>query len=889
LLVCGWAHVLVSAESLTGTYQPGLAALSGFLAVLVSYATLDLAGRVATARRYARAAWLAYGSLAIGTGIWCVHFVAMLAYRLPVAVRYDVHTVLAALCAAVITAALALTVVSSMQPRPLVVMAGGALIGLGIAGMQYIGMSSMRLHATSVYSPVLVALSCVMAVVVATGGLHLAFRVRSELHAFTRLKLAGACVLGAVIPLMQYCSTAAVTFVPVPGRPDFTHAFDISPLRLATIVAVTCLVLAFAVISSYADRRWSEQVRELDRRQRSLTAAEGRSSKREQRIAAISRVARESERLSYDERAKAILAIATASLRPGQPALGMLTHLDRGTIVVDTVETAFGAPEDFTRIVHVVRPGSTFAAAGTLHAQLEYAGSSMAWNQLDGEWAIADRFLQADCGVHAVIGAPVHIGARTHFVIVGLLASNADDPFFEEDLAFIDVVAAFLANGYQRQLQADRLAYQMEHDAITGLANRVQLRRAASVCLAEHDNFALAVLNLDRFREINLAHGQLIGDELLVEVATNLAAVDDRDLVSRRNGDEFAILLRGVTEADVAERTARYVDVFSTPFNTGDRDGTRLLSVTSSFGVSLHPRDGNTVEALMIRAETALDAAKSRGGTNVLIFDARMEEMLRAKWLDRSEITRALSNQEFLLYYQPTFDLESRAIIGAEALIRWNHPSRGLVMPGEFIPYAERNGLIGLISLWVFERLLRDIRSVTLPAGIRLYMNLAAQQLDDPAFAEVVLERLAGDAGLARQLGFELTETTAMLNVRSSIFALESFRRTGISIAIDDFGTGFSSLSYLKHLPADVIKIDQSFVAGIPFDRADATLADTFIWLANAFDFVTLAEGIEREEQVTWLKEHGCRLGQGFLMSPAVPFETFLGQLTANAPSTITR
>jgi EAL domain-containing protein (putative c-di-GMP-specific phosphodiesterase class I) len=281
----------------------------------------------------------------------------------------------------------------------------------------------------------------------------------------------------------------------------------------------------------------------------------------------------------------------------------------------------------------------------------------------------------------------------------------------------------------------------------------------------------------------------------------------------------------------------------------------------------------------MLRAELALDAIKQRGG-GALLFNEQMEELLAQKWLNRGEIERALANDEFALHYQPTFDMATRDIVGAEGLIRWHHPVRGLVMPAEFIDFAERNGLIRAITVWVFERLIRDLLSTaSLPDRVRCYINTPAQQVDDPAFAAMVREQLRAQPQLARHIGFEITETGVMLNVRGSIAALQSFRDDGISISIDDFGTGFSSLSYLKHLPADVIKIDQSFVAGIPHDVKDMTLADTFIWLANAFHFVTLAEGIETEEQAVWLTEHGCKMGQGFLVARAMPFADFVAML----------
>jgi diguanylate cyclase (GGDEF)-like protein len=862
--------------AIAGNYNVWLVAVSVALAAFASYAALDLAGRVAAARGVIRAIWLGFGAVAMGLGIWSMHYVGMLAFQLPIAVAYDWPTVALSLLAAIAASAVALGIVGRPRLTPTYLVAGGLAMGAGITSMHYIGMEAMRLPAMCMYDPFRVGLSIVIAVVVSGVALQLAFRFREEQRAITVAKAGAACVMGAAVALMHYSGMAAVTFAPSTVPVDLGNSLVISSLALANIVAVTAVVLGLAILTAFVDRRLAAQIGELRHRDRRLARVADVSVKRGERIEALARVARDAESLSFGDRAEAILKIATAVIRPGRPVVGVLTHLDRGTIIIDSSEMMFG-PNDasFDRISTILYPGSTFIVERTLHAELNRAGRTLFWNTIERPVVGESARLSEDFGINALIGTPVRVGSKTHFVAFEFLEPMIDDPFTEEDVAFVDVVASFLANGYQRQLQAERLSYQMEHDAMTGLGNRIQMRRAMAACAAAGDDFAFAVLNLDRFREINLTFGQLIGDELLVEVATELAAVDDRDLVSRRNGDEFAILMRGAGEADVAERVERYVQTFRTAFHTGDRDGTRMLSVGCSFGLACFPRDGRTIEAIMLRAEVALDLAKQRGN-GVRFFDAEMEAMLARKWLDRGEIERALANDEFDLLYQPTFDLKTRQIVGAEGLVRWNHPARGLVMPGEFIDWAERNGMIRPLTLWVFDRLTRDLLAgEEFPAGVRIYMNLAAQQLDDPSFAILVEERLTGEPRLAGHIGFELTESGMMLNVRSSIETIERFRGLGIGIAIDDFGTGFSSLSYLKHLPADVIKIDQSFVRGIPGDEKDATLADTFIWLGNAFDFITLAEGIETEEQAAWLADHGCRRGQGFLVARALPFGAF--------------
>ncbi len=813
----------------------------------------------------------------MGLGIWSMHYIGMLAYRLPIPVAYNVPTVLLSLVAAIVASALALAIVSRPTMRNLDSIFGGAAMGIGIASMHYIGMDAMRMRAMCIYQPWGVALSVLIAIGISIIALHLAFRLRGERRSFSRAKLAGAVAMGSAIPLMHYSGMAAVTFVAAPMVGDQTFALQISSLALANIVGVTAIVLSGVIVIAAFDRHWADQVRELARRQESLDNAVDVASKRVRRIEALARVARETELLSYDERAQAILDIASAMIRPGRPTLGVLSHLDRETILVDKVSPVYGAtPAAFDRVSSIIYPGSTFPLEHTMHVKLYQSGKTLAWDEIDAASVAPNAQVCDEFGVRSLIGTPVQIGARTHFVLFDFLQTNLDDPFVDEDIAFVDVVASFLANGYQRQLQADRLRYQMEHDAMTGLGNRIQFRSAVMNCVQTNDRFAIVLLNLDHFREFNVAHGHLIADELLVEVATELAAVDDRDLVVRLNGDEFSILMRGADAGDIDARLARYANLFETPFNTGDRDGTRLLTVTGSFGAALFSGEGATTEEVSRQAEVALELAKEQGGGRALIFDDEMRDALSRRWIQRSEIERALAEDEFELWYQPTFDLTTRSVAGAEALIRWRHPQRGLVMPSEFIPFAERMGMIAKITSWVFDRLVLNLtENPAIPPGVRCSMNLSARQLNDAVFAKVVHDRLDAHPALAGRITFEITESSTMLNVQSSIFALGSFRQAGIHIAIDDFGTGFSSLSYLKHLPADVIKIDQSFVRGIPSDAMDVILVDTFVWLANAFGFASLAEGIETEEQLDWLREHGCAYGQGFLVSPALPLGEF--------------
>jgi EAL domain-containing protein (putative c-di-GMP-specific phosphodiesterase class I) len=304
-----------------------------------------------------------------------------------------------------------------------------------------------------------------------------------------------------------------------------------------------------------------------------------------------------------------------------------------------------------------------------------------------------------------------------------------------------------------------------------------------------------------------------------------------------------------------------------------------MLGIGASIGAARFPEHGKSVEDLMRRADVALTVAKSRGGSTTLQFERPMEAILEETHLRVVELQTAIAEDRLALVYQPTFDLQTRKIIGAEALVRWDHPERGRLLPAEFVGFAERNGLSGPLSEWVLRQVVRDLSSAALPPGVRVYFNLSAEMLDDIPFIAGLDETLRATPLLVEHLGIEVTETAAMQNVERSMHTIDLFRGWGLTVAIDDFGTGYSSLAYLKQLTVDVIKLDRSFVMGLPEDERDCALADMLLQITDRFGFATLAEGIETEAQALWLLDHGCRFGQGYLISEPHSFDVLLQRL----------
>jgi diguanylate cyclase (GGDEF)-like protein len=456
-----------------------------------------------------------------------------------------------------------------------------------------------------------------------------------------------------------------------------------------------------------------------------------------------------------------------------------------------------------------------------------------------------------------------------------------DEPFGEDDRAYVEVIASLFAARFEEQQQNDRIAFQIEHDELTGLAGSDQFRTAVRLAISAHAPFAIASINLDSFRNVNDRYGNDAGDAVLVEVAARLRRVAGGDLVARVGSDEFAIMMsEDLTPELAAARLQRYTDLFRTPFLAGSEAGGHALALGASIGAARFPADGDSAEAVYRRCGFALDAAKAHGGSVTCLFENPMEPALTTVRLRVVELRDAIANDQLAIVYQPTFSLATRWISGAEALVRWNRPGREPIGPAQFVDFAERNGLIAALTRWVFARVSSDVaRTSALPDGFRIYINLAAPMLEDHAFIAAVNTALGEQPALAEHLGFEVTESAAMENVERSIDTLARFRGWGLHVAIDDFGTGHSSLAYLNDLTVDLVKIDRSFVAGLPQGEGDGQVVEMLLQVIARFGFAALAEGIETEAQAAWLLEHGCRFGQGFLVAKPRSFDELLQRI----------
>ena len=429
----------------------------------------------------------------------------------------------------------------------------------------------------------------------------------------------------------------------------------------------------------------------------------------------------------------------------------------------------------------------------------------------------------------------------------------------------------------ERKLAEARLAYLAHHDALTGLPNRTMLaeRLEHSMAYAHRQGRIVAVLflDLDRFKTINDTRGHATGDELLRQVATRLrGVVRATDTVARSGGDEFIIVVGDVGGASDLLTIARSVHgAFASPYKLDDDD----VFVTSSIGVSVYPRDGIDVDSLIKNADAALYQAKNRGRDNIQYFTADLVESAARRVSLEADMRRALDRHEFQLHYQPLVGLRSGALLGFEALLRWNHPALGLVMPEEFIPVAEESGIIVALGEWVLRTACTQQKEWT-RAGHdvqRVTVNISARQFQHRDLATLV-ERIITETGVARgALEIELTETLLMSDIAGSVTTLRALRRMGVAISVDDFGTGYSSLGYLKNFPIDSLKIDRTFVRDITTDRYDEAIASAIVALARSLGLHVIAEGVETPAQLAQLLRLGCDEGQGYYFGEPTPPE----------------
>lgn len=691
-------HMLQRMPMVSASYSPALVFISLCVAILASYTALDLTGRIATARGRNVYLWIGGGALAMGFGVWSMHFIGMLALELPITLGYDLGLTLWSLLVAILSSGFALWVVSQPRLPFLQLLLGALIMGAGISAMHYSGMAALRMQPGIDYDPALMSLSLLIAMGASAAALSIAFRLRKQTP-YVRLARAGASIImGLAIVGMHYTGMAAANF---PEGSFCGAALDgLSGKGLDTLVLVSSLaVLVIALLTSIFDAR---------------------------------------------------------------------------------------------------------------------------------------------------------LEARTAVLATSLSQAN-------EELTQLAL-----------------------HDTLTGLSNRILLADRISQAMAETTEqggfFSLMFIDLDGFKPVNDAFGHHLGDRLLREVALRLREqLRSQDTLARIGGDEFVLLVRLSEPDDAPQVAARQVSLLSKPFRVDEHD----LQISASVGIALFPGNGLTAEELLMNADAAMYHAKGAGKNGYSFFDVSMNTNARKQLQLLQDLRQALEHKQFRLHYQPKFDASTGKPVGAEALLRWEHPQQGLLLPEFFIELAEKTGLIIPIGEWVLNEACRQMR-LWFDEGYthwRIAVNLSALQFCYAGLVDSVVWALERHQLPANSLTLEITETTAMSDADASMTVLQRLSQMGVDLSIDDFGTGYSSLMYLKRLPANELKIDRGFVRDLEHDSDDAAIVSAIVALGQALGLRIVAEGVETDMQQSFLTTLGCDALQGFLLGEPRAAEQFMADI----------
>jgi diguanylate cyclase (GGDEF)-like protein len=505
---------------------------------------------------------------------------------------------------------------------------------------------------------------------------------------------------------------------------------------------------------------------------------------------------------------------------------------------------------------------------------------------------LADLITEADGAALRTAIADAHAGGEPVLVPVRLrcVARGVEQALpFELRIAALGAYGSLLVVGRDMRAQLaveDKLRHMATHDALTELPNRLllsdRIRMVAANARRSGQGFAVATIGIDGFKKVNESLGHAIGDAVLRQAAARLRrAMRDSDTLARVGGDEFVVILPGTaSEAQIKLVTGRLLATLQSPF---ELDG-HTIYLGASVGVALYPQHGEDDHGLLALADAALMRAKETGKGRALVYSAREQGPPQHDISLEAAMFSAVREGEFLLYYQPIVDARTRQIEGFETLMRWKHPTLGMVPPVRFIPIAETNGLINMLGAWALKAACAQLPQFEEAAKRELYIsvNISPRQFRNDKFLDVLDEALALSGLAGSKLVLEITEGTLMVDPQHAETILGKMSERGARIAIDDFGTGYSSLAYLKRFPISVLKIDRAFVKDLPDAQKEAAICSAVLDMARHLDLSVVAEGVETEEQLGWLQQRDCRYIQGYLTGKPMPAHVALAALQDN-------
>jgi len=798
------------------SYNPYLVALSIIIAIISAFTSFGSLERIqASQGRLQQTLWVIFGAVSMGIGIWSMHFIGSLALILPISVSYNLNITLLSVIPAILASTVVLWLMDQTEFNLKRLLFCGVLLGSGIGTMHYTGMAAMELNASMIYLESIFILSIVVAIILATIALKINFEATHiDKYQFINIKQSiSALVMGGAVSGMHYTAMQAVIFIPVENLNSFSKSINASVL--SGIIAVVVLLLLVVALLVPHMLRFKQIVNTLQKNEEDLKIA----------------------------------------------AIAFQTH--EAILVTDADSKIIRINKAFTRIMGYSESDVLGKTPKILSSgKQDHFFYKNFWNTIinEGKWSgeIWNRRKNGEIFPEwqTVTAVKDKQDKITHYISF-----------------FSDITEFKLA-----EKEIEKLAF---YDPLTDLPNRrllhERLEHELNIAKRYQRAGILFFLDLDHFKHINDSLGHSVGDQLLIQTAKRLQTLlRETDTAVRIGGDEFIILVSAQDgiHLDLLEQSSiiaeKIIDAINTPYLIGEHE----LFISTSIGITLYSGIDETVEILLKRADTAMYQAKDAGRNTFRFYQQSMQEAADSRLLIEKNLRVAISKNEICLHYQPQLSDDNK-LIGAEALIRWQHPELGMISPIEFIPIAEETGLIIPIGKWIVETVCKQINSwdnqeLHIP---HIAINISAKQFHQADFVSMLVHTVFEHNIKPGRVMLEITEGVFLGNLEEAVDKMKALKQSGFTFAIDDFGTGYSSLTYLKRLPFDQLKIDQSFVRGLINNTTDAAIVKAIIVMAKSMNLNLIAEGVETEEHLSYLSDFGCHEYQGYYFSKPLAVE----------------
>ncbi|MGG0462735.1 bifunctional diguanylate cyclase/phosphodiesterase [Priestia aryabhattai] len=900
---------------LEGTYNELLVTLSFLIAITAAYASFGLANRVKISRAKFIQFWLISGAFTLGVGIWSMHFIAMLAFHLPVDVSYNLWFVLLSILGAITGCYIGLYLIHKQKKSMKALIIAGSFMGAGIVFMHYSGMMAMEPIMIS-YDPFIVFLSILIAVAASNTALWLGFYSKlneGKLTVFA--KLICSTIMGIAIAGMHYTGMQAASFSGM-SMSEQSNGFALNPIYLSAVIIffIACLFTA-VFLTIFMDRRVQKQeVLKWAFFESALDAILVIDEKRHVlslNYAAETLFSLKASDVIGSDVVKLLPFYKFSSLQDGRTEHSLLISNREVTVEITVMAVAIEETVEYMLYIRNMTQErgaeKTLIEAKNRYENLFYSSPLAIMVHREEEVvSVNDAMIQL-LGVSEdqLVGKSLYdffSSEQVPDIKKGLKAvkDRKDEPrpplaqlkmfnalgkelFLEVKSTLIQINGETLFQTVTRDVTEQKkaqesLQYMAFHDMLTDLPNRSMfsniVEKSIDSAAASGKKLHFLFLDLDRFKQVNDTLGHYAGDQLMLQVVDRMkSCLRNQDVLSRFGGDEFLVLLHDRTDEEVKKICQSLNDCLSTPFVVLSRD----VYLGVSIGVSFFPKDGSSLEVLVRHADLAMYEVKKQGRNHYLFYQKQMQVHTTRRMRIEDGLRKAFELGEMELHYQPKVNIQSGHIVGVEALIRWTHAEMGVISPAEFIPIAEETGVIVTLTKWVLKKACHQNKYWQLQGlpPLKMSVNISSVDFGTTDLVDYVLDVLREVELEPRYLELEITESVTMKHVEQTIEKLQILKDAGVFISIDDFGSGYSSFSYIQKLPIHTLKIDRSFIKDLDPNTTEVSIVRAIITLAKSLQLSVVAEGVEEVEQVELLHKEKCDEVQGYYFSKPISAEEF--------------